>query len=88
MSVNVVRGTSTKPVAVDALAKVFVEATHLEGDLIVGYPNLGGDVGDAVPEALWLSPEYGAVLFDVVEGLSSVTTSVGRTISIACIIPG
>lgn len=68
MGVNVVRGTSTKPAAVSELAKIFAADALLEGDLIVGYPNLGGAVDDAVPEALWLSPQYGAVLFDVVEG--------------------
>lgn len=68
MSVNVVRGTSTKPAAVGELTKILASSALLEGHLIVGYPNLGGDPGDAVPEALWLSPQYGAVLFDVVEG--------------------
>lgn len=69
MGVNVVRGTTKKPAAVGELTKILASAL-LEGDLIVGYPNLGGDAGDAVPEALWLSQQYGAVLFDVVEGSS------------------
>lgn len=68
MGVNIVRGTSTKPAAVGELTKIFASAALLEGDLIIGYPNLGGDADDAIPEALWLSPQYGAVLFDVVEG--------------------
>lgn len=68
MSVSIVRGTSTKPAAVDQLVELFAKDSLLEGTLSVGYPNLGGDANEANPEALWLSPEFGAVLFDVVEG--------------------
>lgn len=68
MGVNVVRGTSTKPAAVGELTRLFAADALLDGDLIVGYPNLGGDIDDADPEALWFSQQYGAVLFDVVEG--------------------
>lgn len=70
MGINVVRGTTTKPAAVDELTRILANEPLLEGDLIVGYPNLGGDADEATPEALWLSRRYGAVLFDVVEGTS------------------
>lgn len=68
MSVNIVRGTTTKPAAVGELVSIFASTATLSGELITGYPNLGGAPDEAVPDALWLSRQYGPVLFDVVEG--------------------
>ncbi|WP_336992481.1 DEAD/DEAH box helicase [Leucobacter sp. VD1] len=68
MTVEIIRGATTKPAATDELVRFFSGATDLDGQLILGFPNLGGQADDATPDALWLSQEYGPVLFDLVEG--------------------
>jgi len=68
MTIEIIRGTTTKPAATDKLIELFRETSGLEGQLIVGFPNLGGQPEDATADALWLSREYGPVLFDLVEG--------------------
>jgi hypothetical protein len=37
--VNVIRGSSAKPVSSQRLAKYFEERTDIEGRLYIGYPN-------------------------------------------------
>lgn len=68
MTVEIIRGATTKPAATDELVRFFSSANELDGQLILGFPNLGGQAGDATPDALWVSQEYGPVLFDLVEG--------------------
>lgn len=68
MPIEIIRGTTTKPAATDELIRTFSENSGVDGQLIIGFPNLGGQVGDATADALWVSPVYGPVLFDLVEG--------------------
>ncbi|OHT78139.1 hypothetical protein BKG69_15955 [Mycobacteroides chelonae] len=68
MATEIIRGTTTKPAATDELIALFLSDTEVDGQLIVGFPNLGGQPGDATADALWVSQQFGAVLFDLVEG--------------------
>ncbi|WP_335989435.1 DEAD/DEAH box helicase [Glycomyces sp. MUSA5-2] len=68
MAVEIIRGTNTKPASTDALIRLFAEEDEADGQLILGFPNLGGHPDDATSDALWLSPTFGPVLFDLVEG--------------------
>lgn len=68
MTLEIVRGTNGKPVATDELIKLFREEPEVEGQLIIGFPNLGGQPDDATADAIWLSRDHGAVLFDLIDG--------------------
>ncbi len=68
MSVNIIRGTTDKPVASEALIRFFEEASNLNGSLFIGYPVLGTPEGKVSIDALWVSPEKGLVIFDLIEG--------------------
>ncbi|WP_129975031.1 ATP-binding domain-containing protein [Rhodococcus sp. Q1] len=70
MPIEIIRGTTTKPAATEELIRLFRAETEAEGQLIIGFPNLGGQVGDATADALWVSRSFGAILFDLVEGTS------------------
>ncbi|MBD2119226.1 MULTISPECIES: hypothetical protein [Microcystis] len=43
--VNVIRGSSAKPVSSQRLAKYFEERTDIEGTLYIGYPIIGTPQG-------------------------------------------
>lgn len=68
MSVSIIKGTNKKPVASQQIADVFASNTELDGNLYLGYPILGTPEGRYAIDALWLSPKYGIVIFDLVEG--------------------
>ncbi|GAA3284840.1 DEAD/DEAH box helicase [Paenarthrobacter aurescens] len=68
MVVNVVRGTNSKPVASDALVASFLEQPQLEGELMIGFPILGASSGPFSVDALYLSLQYGLIIFDLIEG--------------------
>lgn len=68
MTLEVIRGTTDKPIAAEALVSALRSDESAEGELILGFPNLATQPGDAIADAIWLSPDYGAVLFDLVEG--------------------
>lgn len=70
MTIEIIRGTTTKPAATDELVRLFRGESEADGQLILGFPNLGGQPEDASADALWLSPAFGPVLFDLVEGTS------------------
>lgn len=68
MTLDIIRGTTKKPIAAEALVANFENSAGLDGQLILGYPNLGGDANEAGADAIWVSRQYGPVLFDLVEG--------------------
>ncbi|ULN49107.1 ATP-binding domain-containing protein [Mycolicibacterium goodii] len=70
MAIEIIRGTTTKPAATEELIRLFQEESEVDGQLIIGFPNLGGQIGEAGADALWLSATFGPVLFDLVEGTS------------------
>lgn len=67
MPLEVIHGTTTKPAAADSLERTIKQSGLGEGELIIGFPNLANQPGDAVADALWISKKFGPVLFDLVE---------------------
>ena len=66
--INVVWGSTDKPVASKRLAYILSEEADLEGTLYIGYPIIGTPEGSFPIDALLVSPKKGLVLFIVVEG--------------------
>ena len=61
-------GSTTKPMSARKLASLVEADPELDGTLYIGYPVLGTPDGAFPFDAVLLSPQHGAVLFDVVEG--------------------
>ena len=66
--VVVVRGTNSKPVSSQSLAKFFAANGGYQGQLFIGYPIIGTPEGAYPIDALWVSPKTGIVIFDLIEG--------------------
>ena len=66
-SLNIVRGTTDKPVTTDALISNLRDE-DLCGQLLIGYPVMASLDGPYAIDALLVSPECGLVCFDLVEG--------------------
>ena len=67
MSIDIVRGSSRKPVAGVKLAEIMRE-TNLSGQLFIGYPIIATPEGPYSIDALFVSAEKGIVVFDLIEG--------------------
>lgn len=67
MSVEIVRGSSRKPVAGVKLAELMHD-TNLSGQLFIGYPIIATPEGPYSIDALFVSAERGIVVFDLIEG--------------------
>ena len=67
MSIDIVRGSSRKPVAGVKLAELMRE-TNLSGQLFIGYPIIATPEGPYSIDALFVSAEKGIVVFDLIEG--------------------
>jgi superfamily I DNA and RNA helicase len=65
---DVVWGSTKKPVTSQRLAELIEANFNEPGVLYVGYPVLAGTDGVSSVDALWISPEHGIVLFQLVEG--------------------
>lgn len=61
-------GSTNKPASSRRLARAIEEQQGLEGTLYIGYPILGTPEGAFPFDALFLSPQHGAIIFDIVEG--------------------
>ena len=68
MSIDVVRGTTQKPVSSRELARLLASVPNLSGQLFIGYPILGTSAGSYPIDALLISEDGGVVIFDLVEG--------------------
>jgi len=69
MSVNIIKGTNTKPVSSQILSDFFTKYnSDFDGQLFIGYPIIGTPEGRFSIDALWISPKKGLVVFDLVEG--------------------
>ena len=68
MSIDVVRGTTQKPVSSAELARLLSSVPDLSGQLFIGYPILGTSTGSYPIDALLVSEDGGVVIFDLVEG--------------------
>jgi superfamily I DNA and RNA helicase len=66
--IDTVWGSTQKPVSARQLAETLSGITNLSGTLYIGYPIIGTPDGAFPFDALLLSPQKGAVAFDLVEG--------------------
>jgi superfamily I DNA and RNA helicase len=69
--VNIIRGTTKKPVSSQRLAEYFSNHHEYDGYLYIGYPIIGTAEGAFPIDALWVSKEKGLVAFDIIEGLDT-----------------
>ncbi|MCL6444953.1 MAG: ATP-binding domain-containing protein [Alicyclobacillus sp.] len=67
-NVSIIRGTNSKPVASAALVDFFAHQDGLEGQLLLGYPIISSPEGRYAVDAIWVSPQKGVVVFDLIEG--------------------
>lgn len=66
--VTVITGTTNKPVSSERLRDFFYQHTDLTGYLYIGYPIIGTVDGAYPIDALWISPDKGLTIFNLVEG--------------------
>ena len=66
--VQIIRGTTRKPVSSQRLADSFVTHNQYEGFLYIGYPIIGTSEGPYPIDALFISRDKGLVIFNLVEG--------------------
>lgn len=69
--VNVIRGDVAKPVSSRRLAEYFESRSDINGSLYLGYPIIGTSQGGYQIDALLISKEHGAIIFNVVEGVEN-----------------
>lgn len=65
---NTVWGSTNKPISAKRLAELLDSAVQVDGTIYIGYPILGTPDGAFPFDALLLSPTYGVIAFDIVEG--------------------
>ena len=68
--VNIITGTTNKPVSSERLKKYFNVHEEFDGVLYIGYPIIGTVEGAYPIDALWISKEKGLVVFNLIEGTS------------------
>ena len=68
--VTTIWGATNKPNSSQQLTGFFGNRPHYEGYLYVGYPIIGTPEGPYPIDALWVSPNKGVVIFNLVEGLN------------------
>ncbi len=68
MSVEIVQGTSKKPVSSKELVELIASEANLSGQLFIGYPIIGTSEGQHLIDALLVSSDKGLILFDLIEG--------------------
>ena len=66
--VTIITGTTKKPESSEALKSFFQEHKELDGYLYIGYPIIGTVDGAYPIDGLWLSPDKGLVIFNLIEG--------------------
>lgn len=66
--VTAITGTTNKPVSSERLKAFFNNHDEFDGTLYIGYPIIGTIEGAYPIDALWVSPERGLVVFNLVEG--------------------
>jgi len=64
----IVRGTNDKPAASRSLIESFGALGNKGGQLFIGYPIIGSAYGRHPIDAVYVSPDAGVVVFDLVEG--------------------
>ena len=65
--VDIIMGSTLKPLSSEELKKYFQKKDNLEGYLYIGYPIIGTVEGAYPIDALWISEAKGLVIFNLVE---------------------
>ena len=68
MAVSISQGTNNKPVASNELVKLFSALKNENGELFIGYPVIASPDGRYPIDAVWVSPNRGLIIFDLVQG--------------------
>lgn len=68
--VNIIRGTSKKPVSSKQLSEYFETKKDIEGTLYIGYPIIGTAQGGYQIDALLVSKQHGVIIFNLIEGVN------------------
>ena len=68
MSVDIIRGTSQKPVSSKELVELIASQADLSGQLFIGYPIISTSEGRHLIDALLVSSDRGLIIFDLIEG--------------------
>ncbi len=66
--VTAITGTTNKPVSSERIKAFFNKHSEYNGTLYIGYPIIGTTDGAYPIDALWVSPERGLVVFNLIEG--------------------
>lgn len=66
--INIIWGSTKKPVSSQQLAEFFQNNPQYDGHLFIGYPIIGTPEGPYPIDAIWLSKESGLLLFNLIEG--------------------
>ena len=66
--VTIITGTTKKPTSSELLKKFFHSHNELNGYLYIGYPIIGTVDGAYPIDGLWISPDKGLVIFNLIEG--------------------
>lgn len=66
--ITVITGTTKKPVSSERLKNFFHQHNELNGYLYIGYPIIGTIEGAYPIDCLWISPDTGLVVFNLIEG--------------------
>jgi superfamily I DNA and RNA helicase len=64
---EIVRGTSKKPVSSDQIEKFLRNLSNEEGWAYIGYPIIGTSKGPFALDVFWISKKYGVVIINLVE---------------------
>lgn len=65
---DVIWGSTKKPVTSQRLAELVEAEFQGHGILYIGYPVLAGSEGVSSVDALWVSPDHGVIIFQLIEG--------------------
>ncbi len=66
--VTIITGATQKPMSSEQLKSFFQNHSDLNGYLYIGYPIIGTVNGAYPIDALWISPDKGLVIFNLIEG--------------------
>lgn len=66
--VDIIIGSTQKPIASEELIKYFQSKNELMGYLYIGYPIIGTVEGAFPIDAVWISQKQGLVIFNLIEG--------------------
>lgn len=86
--VDIITGYTKKPAITDILIEFFNSNLEFKGQLYTGYPILY-DSGDNISvDAIWISKEYGILIFDLIQNYDELENCIERQEKIYSLIDG